>query len=137
MTPQDEVDYIVHDCLFAIGQSVGRAKGADYSAIEWWRNRYRQRFLHAMTSHGAVWARDRQHVTAVARFLGLRAAHHARNRRTIDRRSAERASAEVERGCRLRAERDATSSNALPSPLRVASSIDVTRTGKGANHEQF
>jgi hypothetical protein len=105
MTPQQEVECMVQDCLFAIGQTVGLAKQLDYDAIVWWRNRYREKFLRALSCNGASWAADRARVTAVARFLGLRAVHHAGEHLAIDRACAERASVEVELGCRMQAAR--------------------------------
>src|SRR5438093_2272749 len=103
MSPEQEVKYMVQDCLFAIGQTVGRETRPDHDAIVWWRSRYRQKFLQAMDVHGASWAEDRRRVTAVARFLGLRVADYAGEDRIIDRACAERASEEVERGCQMHA----------------------------------
>jgi hypothetical protein len=37
-----------------------------------------------MTNHGNSWSRDRHRVTAVSRYLGQRAAHHAGDRQRID-----------------------------------------------------
>ena len=102
MSPEQEVKYMVQDCLFAIGQTVGREARPDHQAIAWWRSRYAQKFLHAMAAHGASWAEDRRQVTAVARFLGLRAADYADDG-IIDRDCAERASREVELGCQMHA----------------------------------
>ena len=70
MTPTQEVDYILDDCFFAVGQAVGTQKSLDFEAIRWWRARYRAFFLHAMTSTGTSWVSDRHRVTAVGRFLG-------------------------------------------------------------------
>ena len=113
MNPQQEVECMVQDCLFAIGQTVGRSKQLDYDAIVWWRDRYRDKFLRALSCNGASWAVDRHRVTAVARFLGLRAVHYAGEHPAIDRACAERASVEVELGCRMQAE--------LASPPRASS----------------
>jgi hypothetical protein len=109
MTPAQEVDYILNDCFFAVGQTVGTAKTLDFDAIRWWRTRYRQFFLHAMTANGNSWLRDRHRVTAVGRFLGQRALHHAGEARSIDLRAASLASADVESGCRMNAEREGVS----------------------------
>jgi hypothetical protein len=106
MTPAQEVDYILNDCFFAVGQAIGTRKTLDFEAIQWWRARYRSFFLHAMTTNGNSWARDRSRVTAVGRFLGQRALHHAGDRPSIDLRSAALASGDVETGCRMNAERE-------------------------------
>lgn len=111
MTPEHQVDYILGDCFFAVGQAIGTAKTLDSEAIEWWRGRYRAAFLHSMTVTGNSWLRDRNRVTAVGRFLGQRALHHARNQPSIDVRCAELASGEVDAGCRMSASRD----SGLPS----------------------
>ncbi len=127
MIPQQEIDYILHDCFFAIGQTVGPSTRVDYDAIVWWRARYREKFLHAMTVTGNSWARDRHRVTAVARYLGQRAAYHAGVDAIIDRSCAERASADVELGCRMNAERE----SGLPALVearpsgRAASMVEV------------
>ena len=106
MTPAQEVDYVLNDCFFAVGQAVGTQKSLDFDAIQWWRTRYRAFFLHAMTANGNSWLRDRQRVTAVGRFLGQRALHHAASSGTIDLRAAALASTDVETGCRMNAERE-------------------------------
>jgi hypothetical protein len=107
MTPEQEVDYILHDCFFAVGQMIGTQKQLDFDAVVWWRERYREKFLHAMTGLGNSWARDRRRVVAVGRYLGECALHHAGDGRTIDARCAAKASAEVESACQMNAEREA------------------------------
>ena len=106
MTPAREIDYILDDCFFAVGQSIGTEKSVDFDALQWWRARYRAFFLHAMTALGNSWARDRDRVTAVGRFLGQRALHHAGDKPSIDVRCATLASIDVETGCRMNAERE-------------------------------
>jgi hypothetical protein len=106
MTPAQEIDYILDDCFFAVGQAVGTRKSLDFEVIQWWRARYRVFFLHAMTALGNSWLRDRDRVTAVGRFLGQRALHHAGERSSIDLRCAALASTDVETGCRMSAERE-------------------------------
>jgi hypothetical protein len=106
VTPEREVDYILNDCFFAVGQAIGTAKTLDPEAIAWWRTRYRAAFLHAMTASGNSWLRDRPRVTAVGRYLGQRALHHAQDQASIDVRCAELASGEVDAGCRMSASRD-------------------------------
>jgi len=106
MTPAQEVDYILNDCFFAVGQAVGTQKTLEFDAIQWWRARYRAFFLHAMTVTGNSWTRDRHRVTAVGRFLGQRALHHAGAQSSIDMRCAALASGDVETSCRMNAERE-------------------------------
>jgi hypothetical protein len=106
MTPAQEVDYILNDCFFAVGQAIGNEKSVDVDVIPWWRARYRAFFLHAMTAKGNSWLRDRHRVTAVGRYLGQRALHHSADKSVIDLLSATRASTDVETGCQMSAERD-------------------------------
>jgi hypothetical protein len=106
MTPAQEVDYILNDCFFAVGQAVGTRKALDFEVIPWWRARYRAFFLHAMTANGNSWLKDRDRVMAVGRFLGQRALHHAHDRHSIDLRCAAVASHEVETGCHMNAVRE-------------------------------
>jgi hypothetical protein len=101
-----QVDYILHDCFFAVGQAVGRPRHVDLDALAWWRQRYREAFQRAMDEHANSWPGDRQRLTAVGRFLGQRALHHAGEHDTIDLVCAQRASSEVEQGCRMRAQQD-------------------------------
>ena len=101
-----DVDYILAECFLAVGQAVGTDKTVDFDAITWWHRRYRRAFNHAMTTTGTSWAADRGRVTAVGRYLGQRAIQHTRGRAAIDRAAAERASAEVERGCQMNATRE-------------------------------
>lgn len=96
-------DCAVHECLFSIGQSVGRGKGLDYNAVTWLRDRYRQRFLHAIAVDGHSWIADRERVMAVGRFFGRRAFHYAGDERSIDARSVVMAASEIETGCRMHA----------------------------------
>jgi len=107
MTPAQEVDYILNDCFFAVGQAVGTRKHLELEAIVWWRTRYRAAFLQAMTVAGNSWLRDRNRVTAVGRFLGQRALHYAGDQPAIDLGCAQQASRDVDTGCRMSATRDA------------------------------
>jgi hypothetical protein len=106
MTPAQQVDYILNDCFFAVGQSIGTLKSLDFDVIPWWRARYRAFFLHAITVTGTSWLKDRDRVTAVGRFLGQRALFHAGDRPSIDLHCAELASHDVETGCRMNAARE-------------------------------
>jgi hypothetical protein len=107
MTPSEEVDYILHDCLFAVGQAVGAHAHMDYDAVAWLRGRYRERFLFAMTARGNSWMKDRDRVTAVGRYLGERALFHAGSTGVIDVHAIAKAADDVECGCRMNAIRDA------------------------------
>lgn len=115
MSPAQEVDYILHDCLFAVGQTVGTEKRMDYDAVVWLRGRYRDRFLRAMEQNGNSWALDRNRVTAVGRYLGQRALHHAGERDAIDVACIAKASAEIEDACRMNAVREGV----VPSGCRA------------------
>jgi hypothetical protein len=102
MMPEQEVEYILDDCFLAVGGAIGDRKQLDPAAIVWWRDRYRDRFLHAITGSMNSWVEDRVRVLAVSRFLGTRAVAHAGDRPVIDRECAIRASAEIEAGCDMR-----------------------------------
>jgi hypothetical protein len=107
MTPHHEVDYILHDCFFALGQELGPSMRLDASCATWWRRHYRACFLTALTELGNSWARDRVRVMAVGRHLGACARKEANGASVITLEAARRASATVERGCRMNAEREA------------------------------
>ena len=102
----DQIDAIVNDCLLAAGQGIGTEKSVDFAVVAWWRTRYRRFFLHAMTAHGNSWTADRHRVTAVGRYLGQRALHHAAQSPSIDLHAAELASHDVETGCQMNAVRE-------------------------------
>src|ERR1044072_9722448 len=116
MTTAQEVDYILNDCFFAVGQAVGTQKSLDFNVIPWWRARYRAFFLLSMSADGNSWLRDRHRVTAVGRFLGQRALHHAGESASIDLRTATLASQDVETGRRMNAEREGVS---VPPPAQT------------------
>lgn len=107
MTPHEEVEHIIDDCVLAVGQGVGRSCTIDHGVVAWLRSRYRDRFLHAMVHNGNSWTRDRHRVTAVSRYLGQRARHYAGEGGRIDVTCITRASEDVERGCQMNAEREA------------------------------
>jgi len=115
MNPEREVDYMLQDCFLAVGQIIGTHKPVDADVLAWWRERYRSKFLEAMTERGTSWAKDRPRVLAVGRFLGTRALQHAAGQSTIDVRCAARASADVEAGCRMNAEREGAVLQTSPS----------------------
>lgn len=130
MPPSREVDYILHDCLFAVGQAVGRTSRIDYEAIVFLRVRYRQLFLRAMVENGNSWAADRRRVTAVGRYLGQRALLHSRGGAVIDLASVARAVADVEAGCRMNAEREGLCTNS--SGATFSSQPPEAKVGAGA-----
>lgn len=104
--PADHIDAILNDCLLAAGQGIGTEKSVDFDAISWWRARYRRFFLHAIDVRGNSYAADRHRVTAVGRYLGQRALHHAGAATSIDLRAAAAASHDVETGCQMNAVRE-------------------------------
>jgi hypothetical protein len=97
----DSVEYIVDECFFAVGQSVGMRLTVDYEAVVWWRDHFRSRFLASMQRFGNRWSQDRQIVTAVGLMLGERAVRYAAGRASIDLEAAQHAAADVERYCML------------------------------------
>ena len=101
MTADRDVDGILHDCFFAVGQAVGDQKSIDYAAIVWWRKRYREKFLTAITVSGNSWDDDRDRVMAVSRWMGHRALAHAADRPSIDAECAAKAAADIEQGCTM------------------------------------
>ena len=112
--PVEQIDAILSDCLLAAGQGIGTAKSVDFEVVGWWRARYRRFFLHAMTARGNSWTADRRRVTAVGRYLGQRALHHAGGSPSVDLRAAELASHDVETGCQMNAEREGPGASAPP-----------------------
>lgn len=105
--PNEDIDAILSDCLLAFGQGVGTEKSVDFAVVGWWRARYRRFIQHAIEVKGNSWAADRRRVTAVGRYLGQRAVHHAGSSPSIDLRAAELASRDVETGCQMNAAREA------------------------------
>lgn len=101
-----QIDAMVNDVLLAAGQGIGHDKPIDFDVVVWWRARYKAFFQHAITELGNSWEADRHRVTAVGRYLGQRAAHHAAASSSVDLRAAAQASHDVETGCRMNAERD-------------------------------
>ena len=104
---EQAVEYVLADCSFAVGQTVGMRTTVDYDAIVWWHDHFRTKFLAAMSRHGDRWLQDRQNVTGVGWMLGERAVRHAADRPSIDVDAARRAAADVERYCEARAKRTA------------------------------
>jgi hypothetical protein len=117
-----QVEYIVDDCFFTVGQVVGMRTTVDYDAVIWWRDHYRARFLAAMTAFGNRWAEDRANVTSVAIMLAERAVRYAEGKPAIDEEAARRAAADVERYCELHARRKARAlgMSTEEAPARIA-----------------
>src|SRR5437762_7467976 len=70
-------DYVLDDCLFALGQAVGTRKTIDYDAIVWVRDHFRAKFLGALQAFGNRWVDDRENVTGAAFMLAERAVRYA------------------------------------------------------------
>jgi hypothetical protein len=104
-----DVEYVVDECFFTVGQVVGMRMTVDYDAVVWWRDHYRARFLAAMKAHGNRWLQDRANVTSVAIMLAERAVRYCEGRSSIDYDAARKAAADVERYCQLHAQRKARS----------------------------
>ena len=102
-----QVEYIVDDCFFTVGQVVGMRTTVDYEAVIWWRDHYREKFLAAMMAFGNRWMEDRSNVTSVALMLAERAVRYSEGKPSIDAEAARRAAADVERHCELHARRAA------------------------------
>lgn len=118
-----EVEYIVDDCFFTVGQAVGMRMTLEYDAVVWWREHFRARFLSAMTRFGNRWSQDRNNVTGVALMLAERAVRYADGKSSIDVEAARKAAADVERYCQLHARRTAHRHGLSPSeadPMRIA-----------------
>lgn len=99
------VECILADCFFSVGQAVGDRKTAEHTAVIWWHDRYRAKFLRAMHSFGNTWPTDRDRVTAMCRMLGKSAVDYAGEQPAIDLGAAMKAAADVEKFCVRHAER--------------------------------
>jgi hypothetical protein len=118
-----EVEYIVDDCFFTVGQVVGMRTTVDYEAVIWWRDHYRARFLAAMTAFGNRWLQDRSNVTSVAIMLAERAVRYAEGKPSIDCDAARQSAADVQRYCELHSRRAARSrglEHRDDAPARIA-----------------
>ena len=104
---REAVQYVLGDCFFAVGQTIGMRMTVDYDAVVWWHDHFHTKFLAAMRRHGDRWMKDRESVTAVGWMLAERAVRHAADRNTVDVAAARRAAADVERYCQIRSKRDA------------------------------
>ena len=104
---EEAVEYVLADCFFAVGQTIGMRATVDYDAVIWWHDHFRTKFLAAMLRQGNRWLQDRENVTGVGWMLAERAVRHAAGRNAIDVEAARRAAADVERYCQLRSKRAA------------------------------
>ncbi len=111
---EEAVDSIVDECFFTVGQVVGDRKTVDVTAVIWWRDHYRTKFLAALKRFGNRWRADGQNVTAVGRLLAERAVEHAGQSSSIGQQSAMNATADAERYCTLHAMRRIRSERARP-----------------------
>ncbi len=115
------VEYVLGDCFFAVGQTIGMRMTVDYDAVVWWHDHFHAKFLAAMRRQGNRWLQDRENVTAVGWMLAERAVRHAASRDSIDVESARRAAADVERYCQLHAKRAAqANAGSGPASSRLA-----------------
>ena len=105
---EEIVQYVLADCFFAVGQTVGMRLTVDYEAVVWWHDHFRAKFLAALHRRGNRWLQDRENVTAVGWMLAERAVRHATGRSSIDVDAARRAAADVERYCEIRSKRAAS-----------------------------
>jgi tetrahydromethanopterin S-methyltransferase subunit G len=110
-----QVEYIVDECFFTVGQVVGMRTTVDYEAVIWWRDHYRAKFLSAMKAFGNRWRQDRANVTSVAIMLAERAVRYSEGKPSIDAGAARRAAADVERHCEIHARRAARRRGLDPS----------------------
>ena len=102
---EEMVQYVLADCSFAVGQTIGMRMTVDYDAIVWLHDHFRTKFLAAIRRHGNRWLQDRENVTAVGWMLGERAVRHAAGQNSIDVEAVRRAAADVERYCEARSKR--------------------------------
>ena len=102
---EQTVEYVLADCFFAVGQTVGMRTTVDYEAVTWWHDHFRAKFLTALRRHGDRWQQDRETVTTVGWMLAERAVRHAAGSNSIGLEAARRAAADVERYCQHRARR--------------------------------
>lgn len=102
---EEAVQYVLADCFFAVGQTIGMRMTVDYEAVVWWHDHFRTKFLVALHRRGNRWLQDRENVTAVGWMLAERAVRHAAGDQSIDIEAARQAAADVERYCQIRSAR--------------------------------
>lgn len=118
-----QVEGILDECFFALGQVVGMRTTLDYEAVILIRDRFRVKFLAAMTTFGNRWEQDRSNVTGVVMMLAERAVRYAEGKPSIDVEAARQAAADVERHCALHARRAARAQGldaSDPAAARIA-----------------
>ena len=104
---EEAVKYVLCDCFFAVGQTIGMRMTVDHDAVIWWHDHFRTKFLAAMCRQGNRWLEDRENVTAVGWMLAERAVRYAAGQDSIDVGAARRAAADVEQYCEIHAKRAA------------------------------
>ena len=104
----EAVGYVLGDCFFAVGQTIGMRMTVDYDAVVWWHDHFKTKFLVAMRRQGNRWLQDRENVTGVGWMLAERAVRHSAGRNSINVEAARRAAADVERYCEIRSNRAAS-----------------------------
>ncbi len=114
----EAVGYVLGDCFFAVGQTIGMRMTVDYDAVVWWHDHFKTKFLAAMRRQGNRWLQDRGNVTGVGWMLAERAVRYSAGRNSINVEAARRAAADVERYCEIRSKRatPADESEAETSP---------------------
>ena len=117
---EEAVEYVLADCFFAVGQTIGMRMTVDYDAVIWWHDHFRMKFLAAMRHHGNRWLQDRENVTGVGWMLAERAVRHAAGRDSINVEAARSAAADVERYCEIRSKRAAPAERAAETAPRLA-----------------
>ena len=114
------VEYVLADCFFAVGQTIGMRTTVDYEAVVWWHDHFRAKFLAAIHRHGNRWLQDRETVTGVGWMLAERALRHATGHDSISVEAARRAAADVERYCELHSKRAARRADDAAGSPRLA-----------------
>ena len=114
------VEYVLADCFFAVGQTIGMRTTVDYEAVVWWHDHFRAKFLAAIHRHGNRWLQDRETVTGVGWMLAERALRHATGHDSISVEAARRAAADVERYCELHSKRAARGADDAAGSPRLA-----------------
>lgn len=104
---EEAVGYVLGDCFFTVGQTIGMRMTVDYDAVVWWHDHFKTKFLAAMRRQGNRWLQDRENVTGVGWMLAERAVRHSAGRNSINVEAARRAAADVERYCEIRSKRAA------------------------------
>ena len=51
---EEAVQYVLADCFFAVGQTIGMRMTVDYEAVVWWHDHFRAKFVAAMHRHRRI-----------------------------------------------------------------------------------